>query len=138
MTTATELHLKVITPEKVVAERGVRSVRVPGVDGSFGVLKGHAPMIAAVAPGELVVEELDGKKSSFFVADGFAQVGGEEVKLVIDSGEPVTEIDLKRAEAAEKRARERIATGGDVDLSRAEAALVRALERERLSKKYRA
>ncbi|MBL8696093.1 MAG: ATP synthase F1 subunit epsilon [Planctomycetes bacterium] len=133
------MRLLVITPEKVVLDREVDSVRIPGTEGSFGVLSHHAPLLAAVEPGELTVTEKGGNHTSFFVADGFVEVGKNVVRLVVDSGEPVTDIDLKRAEESEKRARERLAARvkTDIDLPRAEGALRRALQRTKLARKYR-
>lgn len=136
---AGELRLLVITPERVIFDRTVESVKIPGTEGSFGVLKNHAPLLAAVEPGELIVHETGGAITSFFVADGFVEIKDNLVRLVVDSGEAVKEIDIKRAEAAEKRARERVAVGMkvDTDLPRAEAALRRAIQRAKLAKKYR-
>lgn len=133
-----ELRLLVITPERVVIDKAVDAVTVPGTEGSFGVLKNHAPLLAAVESGELRVTEKGGAQTSYFIADGFVEVKENLIRLVIDSGEPVTEIDIKRAEAAEKRARERVAGAVkvDVDLPRAEAALRRAIQRVKLKRKY--
>ncbi|MBI3817582.1 MAG: ATP synthase F1 subunit epsilon [Planctomycetes bacterium] len=135
---AGELRLLVITPERVIFDKPIASATLPGTEGSFGVLKNHAPLIAAVEPGELIVVEPDGARYSFFIADGFVEIKDNMVRLVVDSGEPVKEIDIKRAEDAEKRARERVAGGMkvDVDLPHAEAALRRAIMRTKLRKKY--
>lgn len=134
-----DLRLLVITPEKVVIDERVSSVTIPGSEGSFGVLKNHAPLLAAVEAGELVVVDEAGARKSFFIADGFVEVAKNTVRLVVDSGEKVTEIDIQRAEESEKRARARVAqrTKIDVDLPRAEAALRRAIARGKLAKKYR-
>lgn len=132
------LRLLVITPEKVVYDKTISGVTIPGTEGSFGVLHNHAPLLAAVEAGELVVTETGGARDAFFIADGFVEVKENLVRLVVDAGEPVKEIDIKRAEAAEKRARERMAQSikTDVDLPRAEAALRRAIQRAKLRRKY--
>ena len=83
-----------------------------------------------VAPG--------GSPESFFVSDGFVEVRDDVVRVVVESGEHRGEIDVERAQEAEKRAREKIASSTkqvDVDLPRAEAALRRARARERLARK---
>ncbi len=133
------LRLLVISPEKVVVDREVDSVRIPGTEGSFGVLRGHAPLLAAVEPGELLVSETGGATTALFVADGFVEVRDDFVRVVVDSGEPVSDIDLARAETSEQKARERLreAAKVDIDLPRAEAAVRRAVMREKLSRKYR-
>lgn len=136
---AGELRLLVITPEKAVMDEKVTSVVLPGSEGSFGVLKNHAPLLAAVEAGELVVIDAAGNRNSYFVADGFVEIRDNTVRLVVDSGEPVKEIDIKRAQESEKRARDRVAqaTKVETDLPRAEAALRRAIQRSKLAKKYR-
>lgn len=127
------LTLRVITPDKIALDRQVSSVTVPGVDGQIGILPQHAPMIAALDTG-LLRYTAEGKKQALFVSGGFAEVRGETVRVVTEAGERPDEIDEARAREAEKRARERIATGkaakGDpIDMLRAEAALRRALMR---------
>ncbi|HKD99485.1 MAG TPA: ATP synthase F1 subunit epsilon [Planctomycetota bacterium] len=131
-------RLLVIAPEKIVIDRAVESVRLPGVDGSFGILAKHAPMIAAIEAGEMVVRAPGGAPESFFVSDGFVEVRDDVVRVVVESGEHRGEIDVERAQESEKRAREKIAASTkqvDVDLPRAEAALRRARARERLARK---
>jgi F-type H+-transporting ATPase subunit epsilon len=136
---ANEFQLLVITPDRVLVERPVASIRVPGTDGFFGILPNHAPMLAAVGAGPLSIHDTAGQIENMFIADGFLEVRNNKVRVVVDSGEPVTEIDLKRAEEAETRARERIAVGpkGDIDFPRAELALRRAIQRQTVARKYR-
>jgi F-type H+-transporting ATPase subunit epsilon len=129
------LTLRVITPEKIALDQSVTSVRLPGVDGSIGVLPRHAPMVAALEAG-LVHWKDGGAEHVLFVSGGFAEVRGETLRIVCEAGEKPEEIDEERARAAEKRARERInagraAVGEPIDLLRAEASLRRALMRLR-------
>jgi F-type H+-transporting ATPase subunit epsilon len=131
---AGELTLRVITPDKIALDARVSSVRIPGVDGFIGILPRHAPMVAAVAIGELRYVQ-DGREHFLFVSEGFAQVRNNTVRVVCEAGEVPEEIDAARAMAAEQRARERLAqakqlsAGEAIDLLRAEAALRRALQR---------
>jgi F-type H+-transporting ATPase subunit epsilon len=133
------LTLRVITPEKIALDRAVTSVRLPGLDGSIGVLPRHAPMVAALDTGLLRYRPADGqagRDECLFVAGGFAEMRGETLRVVSEAGEKPEEIDEERAQAAEKRARERLAVGraapGEpIDLLRAEAALRRSLFRMR-------
>jgi F-type H+-transporting ATPase subunit epsilon len=130
------LTLRVITPDRIALDRSVASVRLPGLDGSIGVLPRHAPMIAALDAGLLRYRETPGgKENVLFVSGGFAEVRGDTLRVVSEAGEHPAEIDEARAREAEARARERlsikIAEGEPVDLLRAEAALRRALMRLR-------
>ncbi|MFT5049123.1 MAG: F-type H+-transporting ATPase subunit epsilon [Chlamydiales bacterium] len=128
------LTLRVITPERIVLDVPTDSVRFPGIDGSVGVLPGHAALVAALGPGELSYEE-SGKRQQMFVAGGFAEVRSNTVRIVTEASESPTEIDVDRAQRASERAKERlhemftIAGAAQVDAFRARAALQRALMR---------
>ncbi len=122
--------MKIFTLEQSFYEGEVNSVVAPGIEGYFGVLAHHAPLIATLCPGRLVVRGGDGEESVYAVSGGFLEVSGNCVTLLADAIETAVDIDLKRAEAARQRALERIRSKrGDVDLARAEAALSRALNR---------
>ena len=128
------LTLRVITPERIVLDTQVSSVRVPGVDGSIGVLPRHAHMVAAVDIGLLHFVE-GGANKALFVSEGFAEVKDDTLRVVCEAGELPAEVDEKRAKEAEQRARERLSgskvVGAEaIDMLRAEAALRRALMRQ--------
>ena len=132
---AGELTLRVITPDRIALDTRVEFVRLPGADGVLGILPRHAPMVAALAIGQLFYVE-QGKRKALFVSEGFAEVRSNTVRVVCEAGELPEEIDEARAKEAEKRARERLdkkgktMTEGEVlDLMRAEAALRRAIMR---------
>lgn len=133
-----ELHLRIVTPDRTIVDRKVSGVRFQGVDGGYGVLPNHAPLMTAIAnAGEAEITELDGKKSSLFVSDGFAQVQNNVLTLVCEAGEFANEIDLARVKAAEARAREKMA-GLDrlsTEFLRAEASLRKAMMRELLARR---
>jgi len=139
---AEDLTLRVITPDHIVLDTTATSIKVPGVDGSMGILPRHAQMITALDVGPLTYTK-DGKEHDIFVSGGFAEVRQNTVRVVSEAGEPPDEIDETRAHEAEERARKRLdemraARGiSDIDLLRAEAALRRALMRQKVSKRGR-
>jgi F-type H+-transporting ATPase subunit epsilon len=125
------LTLRVITPDAIVLDTPASSVRIPGVDGQIGILPRHAPMVAALDTGVLRYRS-GGTEHFLFVSEGFAEVRDNTLRLVCEAGDPAEQIDVARAQAAEQRARERlahVAGGVEVDELRAEAALRRALMR---------
>lgn len=132
-----QLNLRVLTPDHIVVDTVVDAVRLPGLDGSIGVLPRHAHMVAALSEG-LLRYRTGGATTDLFVAGGFAEVRENTLRVLTGASEKVDEIDLERAREAEKRARERLAVRGDVgrreeiDELRAEAALRRALMRLQL------
>ena len=129
-----KLTLRVITPDRIVLDTPADYVRVPAVDGSMGFLPHHAQLVAALEVGLLYWRE-DGKVQQLFVSGGFVEVSHDTVRVVSEAGERPSEIDVARAQAAEKRARERLDQGRDsgisIDLLRAELALRRAQVRLR-------
>jgi F-type H+-transporting ATPase subunit epsilon len=127
---AGQLTLRVITPDAIVLDEQATYVAIPGTDGSIGILPRHAAMVAALDTGVLHYKQ-DGKDQTLFVNGGFAEVRGSTVRVVSEAGERSLEIDEERAQAAEKRALERLKQGqgsddAEFDVLRAEAALRRA------------
>lgn len=133
-----ELHLRIVTPDRTIIDRKVSSVSFVGTDGRYGVLPNHAPLMTGIAQsGTAMITEVDGKTSEMFVSDGFAQVQSNTLTLVCEAGEFANEIDLDRVKAAETRAREKMA-GLDklsAEFLKAEASLRKALAREVLARR---
>lgn len=123
--------LTLVAPDHLVYQGRVQSLVAPGVEGYFGVLYDHAPMIAQLRTGELRLVEETGETRYFAISGGFLEVSAlGQVSLVADTAEAAEEIDVARAKAAEARARERIASlDQEVDHARAQGALQRALTR---------
>ena len=133
-----ELHLRIVTPDRTIVDRKVAGVNFTGLDGGYGILPHHAPLMTGIAQtGFATVTELDGKQHELFVSDGFAQVQHNVLTLVCEAGEFASEIDVERVKRAEARAREKLA-GLDrlsTEFLRAEASLKRALAREMLARR---
>ncbi len=135
---AHELNLRIVTPLRTLLDTKVTSVQFTGIDGSYGILSGHAPMMTAMEPGPVNVEFADGKRELVALTAGFAEMRDNQLSLICQSGEKASDIDLERAHAAERRARERMASkmaASDVDFVRAEASLKRALLRLRVGER---
>jgi len=127
--------LSVVTPERPVIDQEVRSIIAPGSEGYLGILTDHAPLITTLIPGKLSVTDQSSHEAFYAVSGGFLEVSHNIVTILADAIEPIANIDLTRAQEAEKRARERLLRRSDPDINvaRAEAALARALNRIRLS-----
>ena len=132
------LRLEIITAERIVlTEEMVESVRVPGADGVVGILPRHAPLMTALAPGELIMRKGE-EEESFFVTGGFLEVRDNQVAVLADASERAEEIDIARAEEARHRAEEALSEKRDgAELAVAEAAMRRALIRLRLAQQAR-
>jgi F-type H+-transporting ATPase subunit epsilon len=129
----TTLELQVVTPDRNIIHDQVDEVEIPGVGGYFGVLPGHAPLLAALTSGELWFRKGQ-EKTYLAVAFGFAEVLPERVTILAKLAERAEEIDVGRAEAARKRAEDRLAhPESDIDFRRNAVSLAKALARIQVS-----
>src|SRR6059058_3927137 len=103
----THLTLEVVTPDRSVVTERVDEVEIPGSDGYFGVLPGHTPLLALLGAGELWYRQ-GAEKHYFAIGFGFAEVQPDRVTILAQIAEKADEIDIARAEAAKKRAEERL------------------------------
>jgi F-type H+-transporting ATPase subunit epsilon len=123
------LRLQFVTPEKAIAHDDVDEVQLPLADGYAGILPGHAPMLAALRTGQMWYRK-GGETHYGFVSGGFVEVTGDRVSVLARIAERGEDIDLERAEAAKRRAEERIAKPVmEIDTERARISLLRAISR---------
>jgi F-type H+-transporting ATPase subunit epsilon len=131
------LRLEFVTPERAIAHDDVDEVEVPGEVGYLGVLPGHAPLLAALKPGEMWYRKGSERKYAF-VAGGFVEVLPDRVAILTQVAERAEEIDVQRAEASKRRAEQRLTRPtSDLDFERARIALMRALMRLQVSRHAR-
>lgn len=129
----TQLELQIVTPDRNIVHDQVDEVEIPGVGGYFGVLPGHAPLLAALTAGELWFRKGQ-EKTYLSIAFGFAEVLPDRVTVLAKLAERAEDIDVARAEAARKRAEERLAhPESDIDFRRNAVALAKALTRIHVS-----
>ena len=128
------MYVEIVAPDHKVFQGEATSVRAPGVEGSFEVLRNHAPMIAALGVGPMRITTATGERIVYAVSGGFLEVLDNVVTVLAETAEPATEIDVARARAAEERARARLREGGaDAERAQAAAALERARNRARVA-----
>jgi F-type H+-transporting ATPase subunit epsilon len=127
---ADRLTLEVATPSRLVVSESVDEVVVPGSEGYFGVLPGHAPLLATLGIGVLTYR-IGRDEFRLALSRGFAEVRNDKVIVLADAAERPEDIDRERAERARERAERRLAgrTQEEIDYTRAAAALARALTR---------
>jgi len=137
---ATQFEVEVLTREKSEFRDSVTEVIAPGSEGYLGVWGGHAPLITALTVGRVYLTLADGSRAVLAVSGGFMEVLPEKTVILAESAETPEEVDRARAEAALRRAQERLEEGAfpDVDSDRARKALARALNRLRLLEESRA
>ena len=133
MALPTHIELQIVTPERLIVHEQVDEVEIPGSVGYFGVLPGHTPLLASLAVGELWYRKGQ-EKTYLSIAYGFAEVLADRVTILARLAERAEDIDISRAEAAQKRAQERIsAPASDLDYERARTALMKSITRLQVS-----
>jgi F-type H+-transporting ATPase subunit epsilon len=85
-------HFELVSPEKLLFSGEVEQVDVPGVEGDFGVLAGHAPFVTTLRPGLLTIYAATGEQQ-LVVTGGFAEVSADGLTVLSDMAEAVDEID---------------------------------------------
>lgn len=78
------LRLKIVTPERIVYDGDIVSVRVPGSLGSFEILENHAPIISALDPGMVEYTAKTGERTELQISGGFVEVKKNEVSLCVE------------------------------------------------------
>lgn len=126
---ANTLHLSVVTPSAMIVDQDVNYVGAQGLEGDFGVLPGHAALLAALRVGHIFYKTGDDTRY-VFVSGGFAEVSNNKVIILAETATRAEDIDTERAAKAKARAEERLKSkNADIDQIRAEAALQRAVNR---------
>lgn len=122
-------HVEIRTPEQLVYEGDVSSIRAPGVEGNFEILADHLPFLTALDIGEIQIRESD-TPQLMAVSGGVFEVLRTGVTALVETAEWASEIDVERAENARDRAQAQLeANAPDLNRPRAEAALERAKNR---------
>ena len=93
--TMTTFHFDLVSPEKLAFSGEVDQVDVPGVEGDFGVLAGHAPVIATVRPGILTITAA-GKREKVIVLGGLAEVSEKGLTVLADVATAIEDLDRTR------------------------------------------
>lgn len=137
MALPTKILLEIVTPDRALVREEVDEVQVPGSEGYLGVLPGHAPLLATLKVGELWYR-VGQEKHYLAIAGGFVEVLPDRVTALAQIAERAQDIDVTRAEAARKRAEERLARPpADVDVERARIALMKSLIRLQVAARAR-
>jgi F-type H+-transporting ATPase subunit epsilon len=131
---AESFRLQIVTPEGQLLDQQVVEVTAPGIHGEFGVLPHHARFMTALGIGELRYRTESGSEGLLAVAGGFAEVNPEGVSVLAQTAENAEKIDVARAEAALRRAQQRLADAeAGVDVERASIAIERSQARLRVA-----
>lgn len=134
------LVIKLVTPERSVAEMEAAGVTLPIADGDVTILPEHEPYIGALKAGEIIVHRSDGSTESLAVSGGFVEFDTNTLSILADTAERAEEIDMERAETARRRAeaiqKEEVSMDEE-EYARVAAALEKEMTRIKVARKHR-
>ena len=91
---ADKIHFDLVSPERLLLSEDVDMVTLPGTEGYFGVLAGHAPVISSLRPGVIEVKGGETPDLRLFVRGGFAEVDGKKVIVLAEEAIPMADFDV--------------------------------------------
>jgi F-type H+-transporting ATPase subunit epsilon len=132
------IKLEIVTPEAKTYSEDVDMVTLTGIDGEMGILPLHMPLMTQLVPGEILVKK-GGDNFFLAVGEGFVQVTGEKISILTDMAIRAENIDEAAAEAARKRAEERLAQKlTEEDAAMVQASLLNALAQLKVKRRHQA
>ncbi len=108
------IRCEIVSQDRLVYKDDVDIVILPGIDGMMGILKDHSPVLSVLQFGVITVRK-NNEEQFFTVAGGIAEVQPDQVTVLADAAEDISEIDESRAEAAKARAEELLSRADDMD-----------------------
>ena len=131
------LHFELVSPEKLVFSGEVEQVDVPGAEGDFGVLAGHAPMVTTLRPGMLTVKAAGGEQK-IVVLGGFAEVSAKGLTVLADTAIRGKDLDEAKASEAKQLAEEAMKNAkSDIDFAKAQGEFATMAAQIAALRKYR-
>ncbi|MBI2314620.1 ATP synthase F1 subunit epsilon [Candidatus Daviesbacteria bacterium] len=132
-----QLHLKIVTPEKLLIDEEVSQVNASTKQGEIGILPNHANLMAKLEPGELIIKK-NGKVESLVTGDGFLQVADNNLTVMTDLATYAGDIDERAVEEAKKRAEQALEqTLSDEEYAETLANLEKSLAQLRVKRRHR-
>ncbi|HEX2115553.1 MAG TPA: F0F1 ATP synthase subunit epsilon [Alphaproteobacteria bacterium] len=110
---ADKVQFELVSPERLLVSQAVDMVVVPGSEGDFGVLPGHAPFISTVRPGVIEIFEGNTVTERIFVAGGFAEVSNDRCTVLAEQASPLTDVNRPEIEAELRSLNEELVAARD-------------------------
>lgn len=110
---ADTFNFELVSPERLLMSGDVQQVTVPGTEGEFTVLAGHAPVLSTVRPGVIAVTGEDSKEERIFIRGGFAEVNDAGLTILAEQAIPMAELDAEALAQQIANAEEDVADATD-------------------------
>ena len=103
------LHFELVSPARLLFSGEVASVQIPGTEGEMTILANHAPVLATLKPGVVVVAKDSGAAEKIFVRGGFAEVNASGLTVLAETAIPLADLDAAAIAGQIKNAEEDVA-----------------------------
>ncbi|MGR6837380.1 F0F1 ATP synthase subunit epsilon [Syntrophomonas erecta] len=122
--------LEIVTPEQILFKNEVQFLVAPAVEGELGVMRNHAPIVAALKIGVLRYKDATGTQQKIAISGGFMEVVDNKARVLAETAEHGHEVDVLRARAAADRAKQRLNMRDEnINYARAQLSMQRAMAR---------
>lgn len=112
------LKFELVSPERLLMSDEVRQVTIPGTEGDFTVLAGHAPVLSTIRPGVVNVVDGGGADNRIFVRGGFAEVSPTGLTVLAEEAIPLADLDAEALEQQIRNAEEDVADASNDEARR--------------------
>ena len=112
---ADKLQFDLVSPERLLLSEAVDMVTLPGAEGEFGVLPGHAPVLSTLNPGVVEVKGLSEALSRIYVRGGFAEVSADKVTVLAEEAVALSDLDRDQLDQQIRNAQEDLAAAKSDD-----------------------
>ena len=110
------MKLDIVTPYGRIFEGDIKEVYFPGIEGEFGVLNGHSPLVTTLVSGLIAIKKDDGNEEIVAVDSGYVKVLPTHINVLVDSAEPVIGKGVSDIAKAIKKAKKLIKEASDSDI----------------------
>jgi F-type H+-transporting ATPase subunit epsilon len=124
----TTFHFELVSPDKMLFNGSAQAVLVPGAEGDFQVLSDHAPVMTAMRPGVVGIDDAEGKHRRVFVRGGFADASKKGLILLAETAIPFEDFDADKLGQEIKNAEEDLADASEEQKPAAQEKLDRLRE----------
>ena len=125
---ADKVAFELVSPDRLLMSVEADAVAMPGMEGDFGVMPGHAPIISALRAGIIEVEGVTDSPDRIYIAGGFAEIAADKLVVLAEEAVVVTEMDRADLEQRIQEANEELAAADEGEQRRLAEAKVDVLQ----------
>lgn len=110
---AGKIAFELVSPERLLESTEADMVVVPGVEGDFGVLPGHIPIISTLRPGVIEIHDNGAVRQRIMVTGGFAEVSNDRLTILVEEAMPLADVTVAQLEGKLRQAQDALAEAAD-------------------------